>query len=134
MQYFVAEEAGRMAGYIHWSQKSGFHTEVVLEIEQIAVYPDRQGRGIGEALIINSLPEVNLQLQGMGAELKHIIVTTRADNAALQIYRKTLGVEIGAVIKSIYPADEVLMVARCVEVPQGATRYSSSDGLKGDNG
>lgn len=122
MQYFVAEEVGRVAGYIHWSHKSGFRPEVVLELEQIAVHPDSQGRGIGEALIINSLPEVCLQLKEMGAGLKHIIVTTRADNAAQELYRKTLGAEIEAVIKSLYSSDEVLMVARFVEVPQGEAR------------
>lgn len=112
MQYFVAEEGGRVVGYIHWTQKSGFRPEVVLELEQIAVRPDRRGRGIGEALINRSLPEVGRHLRERGALLKHIIVTTRSDNAAQRLYRKTLGAEIEAVIKNLYSADEVLMVAR----------------------
>jgi len=37
MQLFVAEKDGVIAGYIHWTQKSGFRKAVVLELEQIAV-------------------------------------------------------------------------------------------------
>lgn len=91
-QYFVAEnEESEIAGYIHWSQKSGFRPEVVLELEQLAVLPEHQGKGIGTRLITESLPQVNSQLKIRNAKLKHIIVTTRSDNHAQILYKKTLG-------------------------------------------
>lgn len=49
---FVAENENKeIVGYIHWCQKSGFRSEVVLEFEQLAVHPSHQGklqRGIQE--------------------------------------------------------------------------------------
>jgi len=114
---YVSERDGKIEGYIIWSQKSGFRPEAVLELEQIAVLPDRQGKGIGEDLIFLSLPLVKQQLAEQNSVLKHIMVTTRADNHAQKLYRKTLGVEVETTIKDLYSADEVLMVARHVSVP-----------------
>lgn len=123
---FVADEAGVVVGYIHWMEKSGFRDEVVLELEQVAVSPDRQGRGVATALIRDSLPEVRDRLRDRGATLKHVIVTTRADNAAQRLYRTVLGAEVEARIENLYSADEVLMVARDVAVPErGHGRMSS---------
>ena len=76
-------------------------------IEQIAVTPEHR-RGIAEALIRRSLSEVEKHLE----TLKAVVVTTRADNAAQELYRKTLGAEVEATIASLYSGDEVLMVAR----------------------
>ena len=112
MQLFVAEEEAVIAGYIHWTQRSGFRPTVVLELEQLAVHPDFQGRGIGKQLITESLPLVGAQLVSRGATLKHIIITTRADNYAQKLYQKTLGAETEATIKDLYSADEVFMIRR----------------------
>ena len=101
-------------GYIIWSQKAGFRPEAVLELEQIAVRPDHQGKGIGKALITRTLPEVVRSLEAQGSTLKHILVTTRADNHAQQLYRSLLGAEVEATISGLYSADEVIMVARNV--------------------
>ncbi|QPF76416.1 GNAT family N-acetyltransferase [Roseateles sp. DAIF2] len=110
---FVAEREGAVAAYIFWTQKSGFRPEVVLELEQLAVHPAHRARGVGRALIERSLPLVKALLhEQQGAVLKHVLVTTRADNHAQQLYRQTLGAEIEAVIPNLYSADEVLMVAR----------------------
>ncbi len=109
---FVAESDGKIAGYIVWMQKSGFRPGVVLELEQIAVLPSMHGHGIGQELIEKSLPRVREQLEKRNARLKHIIVTTRADNQAQRLYRKTLGAEVEATISNLYSADEVLMIAR----------------------
>ena len=46
MQFFVAESNGEIRGFIHWTQKSGFRQQVVLELEQIAVHPHFHGQGI----------------------------------------------------------------------------------------
>jgi ribosomal protein S18 acetylase RimI-like enzyme len=112
MQFFVAEHEGLLVGYIHWTQKSGFRLAVILELEQMAVHPDFQRCGIGARLIAESLVLVRAQLADRGAVLKHVIVTTRSDNHSQRLYRKTLGVEIEAVIRDLYSADEVFMVRR----------------------
>jgi ribosomal protein S18 acetylase RimI-like enzyme len=112
MQLFVAESAGRVIGYALWSQKAGFRAEAVLELEQIAVAPAHQGRGVGVALIRASLAAVVEHLAERGARLKSVLVTTRADNAAQRLYRRVLGAEGEATIAGLYSADEVLMVAR----------------------
>ena len=44
---YVAIINEKIVGYIIWVQKSGFRPEVVLELEQIAVLPKLQGKGIG---------------------------------------------------------------------------------------
>ncbi len=113
---FVVEVDGQIAGYIIWVQKSGFRCEAVLELEQLAVSPEHQGKGLGRALILDSLLQVKNQLQQHGTTLKHILVTTRADNFAQQLYRETLGAEVEATIPNLYSADEVLMIARNVSI------------------
>jgi len=115
IQLYVAKNSqGRLVGYIQWIQKSGFRQQVVLELEQIAVLPVYQGQGIGHALITKSLPMVQTQLQSRDASLKHILVTTRADNQAQRLYKKALNADIEAVIRNLYSHDEVIMVARDV--------------------
>lgn len=117
VQYYVAEDSEHeIVGYIQWVQKSGFRHEVVLELEQLAVLPEYQGKGIGTKLIKESLPQINCQLAGRGAKIKHIIVTTRADNYAQKIYEKTIGATVEATIRNLYSADEVVMVARDVQI------------------
>ena len=116
-QMFVAEDENDNAivGYIQWIQKSGFRPEVVLELEQIAVAPEHQGHGIGSLLILSSLSAVKQHLAALNQKLKHLIVTTRADNAAQRLYRKTLSVEIEATIRNLFSADEVIMIVRNIQ-------------------
>ena len=116
-QMFVAEDENDNAivGYVQWIQKSGFRPEVVLELEQIAVVPTHQGRGVGATLIVSSLSVVKQHLAVWNQKLKHLIVTTRADNAAQRLYRKTLSVEIEATIRNLFSADEVIMIVRNVQ-------------------
>jgi len=112
MQYYVAVHDSAIVGYIHWTQKSGFRPETVLELEQIAVLPGMQGRGIGRRLIDESLPLIRERLDERGASLKAVMVTTRADNYAQRLYRDALGAEVECTIKDLYSADEVIMIAR----------------------
>ena len=111
---FVAEVNNQIVGYIIWAQKSGFRAEAVLELEQLAVSPQFQGQGIGRNLIEKSLPLVKEELAKKNSTLKHIMVTTRADNHAQELYKSTLGAEVEATISNLYSADEVLMIARNV--------------------
>jgi len=109
---FVAELEGQVAAYIFWTQKSGFRPEAVLELEQLAVHPEFRARGVGRALIEQSLHMAEVALASQGSTLKHVMVTTRADNQAQSLYRQTLGVEVEAVVRNLYSADEVVMVGR----------------------
>lgn len=117
IQYFVAEnQDNQIVGYIQWSQKSGFRPEVVLELEQLAVLPDHHGNGIGSKLIKESLPQINSHLATRDASIKHIVVTTRSDNYAQELYKKTIGAEVEATISNLYSADEVFMIARDMNI------------------
>lgn len=113
---FVAVVDGQIVGYISWIQKSGFRSEVVLELEQLAVTSAFQGQGVGRQLITASLPLVKRFLARNRSILKHILVTTRSDNFAQKLYRETLGAEVEAHISNLYSADEVLMIARNLNV------------------
>jgi len=110
MRYFVAQCGSDIVGYVVWAEKSGFRTEVVLELEQIAVLPTYRGQGIGRALV-GSLLDVNEALRARGARVKAILITTRADNHAWRLYQSALGAKVYAVITDLYSADEVIMVA-----------------------
>ena len=114
MLCYVAIKNETIAGYIVWSQKSGFRPEDVVELEQIAVLHSLQGKGIGKILIEQSLHQVRERLYENGSALKHVIVTTRADNHAQTLYKQVLGAEVEATITNLYSADEVIMVARNV--------------------
>ena len=110
----VLELDGEIQGYIIWVQKSGFRPEAVLELEQLAVSTEQQGKGLGRTLILDSLKVVKEVLAEQGSTLKHVLVTTRADNFAQQLYKSTLGAEVETTISNLYSADEVLMIARNV--------------------
>ncbi len=110
----VAEINDQITGYIIWVQKSGFRPEAIVELEQLAVLPVFQGQGIGRNLITESLVIVKEQLATKDSVLKHILVTTRADNYAQDLYESTLGAKVESVIPNLYSADEVLMIARNV--------------------
>ena len=111
---YVAIDNDTIVGYIIWSQKSGFRSEVILELEQIAVSEQHRGNGVGQSLISQSLVDLKNYLMNQGSILKHITVTTRADNQAQNLYKRTLGAEVEATISNLYSADEVFMVARNV--------------------
>lgn len=112
---YVAYADASCVGYIIWSQKAGFRPSAVVELEQIAVLPSMQGKGIGAVLITGTLSDVAHKLRDQGADLKHILVTTRADNHAQRLYRSVLGANVEATLSNLYSADEVIMIARNVK-------------------
>lgn len=112
IRYFLAEVDGKIVGYVQWIEKSGFRKEVVLELEQIAVRPSLQGLGIGSALISQSLPLIEMELEKRQANIKHILVSTRTDNKAQELYAKILEAQPEVTIPNLFSADEVLMIAR----------------------
>ena len=112
VQYFVAEENGKIAGYIEWIEKGGFRENSVWELEQIAVSKNFQGQGIGTQLIEKSFLEIEKHVEDRGSKLKAIEVTTGTENRAQNLYKKTLNVEIECVVKNLFRGDEVIMIAR----------------------
>lgn len=109
---YVVEVDSEIVGYIIWAQKSGFRHDTVLELEQIAVLKNWQNKGLGQSLIEQSLIQIKAQLALNDACVKTILISTRIDNHAQQLYRKVLGAEVEATISGLYSADEVLMIAR----------------------
>lgn len=125
-QFFVAELSGEIVGVAFWTEKSGFRKEAIVELEQIAVLPALHGKGIGTSLIQRSLPSVAAQIAERGARLKHLLVNTRADNYAQQLYRKTMGALPAATISGMFPVDEVYMIAKDVDVDPSAESFQPS--------
>jgi ribosomal protein S18 acetylase RimI-like enzyme len=117
--YFAAERDGAVIGFIEWIQKSGFRKEAVLELEQLAVQTGFQGQGIGTALITESIQHMGRLLKKRNARIKSIMVTTRTDNQAQELYRKVLHAEPQAVIRELYSADEVILLARDIILDKG---------------
>ena len=112
VQYFVAEENGKIAGYIEWMEKGGFRENSVWELEQIAVAKDFQGKGVGTQLISESFLELKKYMENRGSKLKAVEVTTGTENKAQNLYKKTLGAEPECVVKNLFRGDEVIMIAR----------------------
>ena len=102
---YVAECDATIVGYIQWIQKSGFRKEAVVELEQIAVVEKYRGKGVGRALILESIDLVKVHLKKCESVVKNIIVTTRVDNDAKKLYESTLGVKEEHVIKKLYSGD-----------------------------
>lgn len=123
MQLFVAEHKDQIVGLIFWTEKSGFRKEAIVELEQIAVHPALHGQRIGTALIQYSLPIVAAKITERGACLKHLLVNTRADNYAQQLYRKAMGAVPVAKISGMFPVDEVYMIAKDVKVDPSAKAF-----------
>ncbi|MEG0634707.1 MAG: GNAT family N-acetyltransferase [Pseudomonas sp.] len=111
MMAFVLECDGEIAGYIFWAQKSGIRPAATLELDQLAVAARVQGQGLGERLIRESLTLITAALNDTGQTLKSILVSTRADNAAQQLYARVLGAKVVASIDGLYSATEVIMLA-----------------------
>ena len=131
IQFFVAERNGEIVGVAFWTEKSGFRKEAIVELEQIAVHPSMQGQGIGTALIQQSLPPVAAKIAERGACLKHLLVNTRADNYAQQLYEKAMGAVPAATISGMFPVDEVYMIAKDVVVdPRAKIFQPANDSIK----
>ncbi|NQY20083.1 MAG: GNAT family N-acetyltransferase [Campylobacteraceae bacterium] len=109
---YIVEDNENIIAYIIWTQKSGFRKEVVLELEQIAVLKNKQANNVGTELIISSLKLVKNVLLKTQSRIKHIIVSTRDDNYVKKLYKKVLNVKVETVIKDLYSADEVIMIAK----------------------
>lgn len=111
MMFVARDEQDNVIGYIQWIHKSGFRKDAVIELEQIAVLNKNQNQGVATKLIIESLADVKSYLDDTKSRLKSILITTRADNKAQELYKEVLGAKTVSTIKDLYSADEVLMIA-----------------------
>jgi ribosomal protein S18 acetylase RimI-like enzyme len=114
--YYGVYANGRLVGYILWLEKGGFRENAVLELEQICVHPDYRGKGFARQLITESLRDRLDHLKSRGSTLKLIEVTTGTENEAQNLYRKTMGAEVVAIIPNLFRSDEAIMIARYEEV------------------
>lgn len=109
---YVCETNAEILAYAFWTQRSGFRPSAVLELEQIAVRPDRQRQGIATRLVRESLELARAALASRGARVKAITISTRTDNDALRLYERALGAKHVATIPDLYSGDEAILVAR----------------------
>ena len=115
-QFFVGTLGRKIVGYILWLELGGFRKDAVIELDQIAVAPDYQGRGFGKTIIKESLKTVSLYLKKRGSKLKLVKVTTGTTNEAQKLYKDTLRAKPVAVIPDFFRSDEVVMIARSDEL------------------
>lgn len=115
-QYFVATMDKKVVGYIQWSELGGFRKQAVIELEQIAVSPDQQGKGIGGRIVRESLKEMSRYMRSRKSSIKLVKVTTGTSNEAQKLYRKELNAKPVAVIPDFFRSDEVIMIARKSEL------------------
>ncbi len=111
-QFFVGILGKKIVGYILWIELGGFRKEAVIELDQIAVAPEYQGRGFGKTIIKESLKNILSYLKKRGSALKLIKVTTGTTNEAQKLYKDVLHAEPVATIPDFFRADEVIMIAR----------------------
>lgn len=107
-RYYVIDKKG----YILWVELGGFRKDAVIELEQIAITPKEQGKGLGSILIKESLKDVIKDLDARGSKLKLVKVTTGTENQAQRLYKKTLNAKPVAVIPDMFRGDEVILISR----------------------
>lgn len=111
--HFVAEESGKIIGFITWAHYDRYGKQTILEISWLAVAKEYQRQRVGEQLIKESFK----QLQGRWEELEvvAIVVDVGEENKeARGFYRKVLKPFHETVIPNVWPDGEgiVLFFAR----------------------
>jgi ribosomal protein S18 acetylase RimI-like enzyme len=110
--YYVASLEDRIVGYILWTEHGGFRSDVVIELEQVAVRREFRGKGIASKLIKDSLQRFTEEyINSRGARLKLVIVTTSKDNAAKELYKRVLNASEVCTISDLYSTDESILIA-----------------------
>lgn len=99
-------KTSKVIGYIIWTHKSGFRKNVVLELVQVAINPQQRSQGHGKHIIEKSFEYMSDFVVSSGATVHAILVTTRSDNNASNLYQTTLGVREVGRIPGIFSADE----------------------------
>ena len=98
-----------ISGYIFWAQKSGFRPEVILELDQMAIHPEFQRKGLSKRLIEESLIFLQEELMQNHQSIKNILVNTSYDNFAKKIYEDVLAAKEVAIITDLFRLPEVCL-------------------------
>ena len=106
---YVIHVEDQIAGYIFWAQKSGFRPEVILELDQIAIHPDFQGKGLSKILIIDALKMLQIELYKNEQVIKNILINTSQGNFAKKLYEDVLAAKEVAVIAGLFRLPEVYL-------------------------
>ena len=111
--HFLAEENGKIIGFITWTYYDRYGKQIILEISWLAVAKEYQGQGCGEQLIKESFK----QLQDRWKELEVVAIVVDADEENKEVrgfYRKVLKPFHETVIPNVWPDGEgmVLFFAR----------------------
>ncbi|MGJ8694153.1 MAG: GNAT family N-acetyltransferase [Thalassotalea sp.] len=107
--YYVHDECDEIQGYILWSVKNGFRTNVIIELEQLGVHPDHSGQGIGRKLISQSFEMFKSHIAELELDLGSVMVTTSEGNYAEELYKYTLGVTRNGIIKEYGSGNELIL-------------------------
>ncbi len=107
--YIVAETDGTIAGYAGLCAGIGDQSDV----QTIAVRPDRQGEGIGTALL------ADLIATAAARRRREVFLEVRADNdRARLLYRRTGFTEVG-VRRDYYQPSGIDAIVMRLRIPQG---------------
>lgn len=95
-QYFVVEEGGVVAGYAGWQIHGGFHrAEPVIELDQIGVAREHEGKGLGTALVEECTKELVSWMQKKNKRIESCITFVvwgyTLNFNAMNVYAKQFG-------------------------------------------
>ncbi|MBU1119330.1 GNAT family N-acetyltransferase [Patescibacteria group bacterium] len=113
IQYFVAEEEGKILGYASWMYIGGFRSGVI-ELDQIGVHSDARGKGLGKLLLIDSFEDIKrFSKEDLEVKIRLVKISTATTNKAKAFYEKNIGAKEEVVIKDyFYGEDEALLFRR----------------------
>jgi ribosomal protein S18 acetylase RimI-like enzyme len=113
--YYVVEQQGVIAGYILWCVKNGFREATIIELEQIAVYPQYGRAGLGRRLITDSFEQFKQHVEDTGNKVGAVMVTTTEGNYAENLYKSTLNVSRAAMLKGYASGNELILFNNFIE-------------------
>jgi ribosomal protein S18 acetylase RimI-like enzyme len=107
--YYVLEQQETVVGYILWCVKNGFRDSTVIELEQVAIYPQYSGQGLGRKLIDYSFESFKKHVENTGYQVGAVMVTTTEGNFAENLYRSTLKVSTAAILPGYASGNEIIL-------------------------
>ena len=113
--YYVIEYEGVISGYILWCVKNGFRQSTIVELEQIAVNPQDNGKGIGRKLIDQSFELFKGHVLNFGHAVGAVMVTTSEGNYAENLYKSTLDVTRAALLEGYGSGNEIILYNKSVQ-------------------
>lgn len=113
--YYVIECEGVISGYILWCVKNGFRKSTIVELEQVAVNPQDNGKGIGRKLIDQSFELFKGHVLNFGHTVGAVMVTTSEGNYAENLYKSTLDVTRAALLEGYGSGNEIILYNNSIQ-------------------